>query len=505
MGIRSLSDFIDTNYPSIGSWFRIESSSDEIWIIDANAVFYYLCSNNDHLEESVSKILNFQSSISKCSCIWVFDGESIIEKLPTQISRASNVLKATWLPLGLISIITATFKSMGIQYIIAPGEADGTIAHLAFKHKACIVSNDSDFYIYESVAYIPLQYLTVCQDHIYGKKITNKEVASMMGITVEALPIFAVLVGNDTFTGIDAPHMKKTTRIKYWTSMLRSNNQLIHSAELKNAAQQYCIPDAITYKFYLNADLSLAASQGKLDPLLLKLLHHKIFWCGNLLEDVKRESAWDASIKIRQQLYSFLFSKDTVITEYCRRGMKFTSKTFKVHSSTEYIGEEFLYKSFGLDHKAILKIPTQFRPFIACVKSLINYFYDKGTPLLDFQLNSLLLSAVMSSRTSNLNPGSIWNTKTPSFIHLKAQMQILLFVFHTFQQSIWPLENPMELKNIFLLLEPSILYHNLTMTRKGASVEKLLKGMNGQNQMMNEFNLLKEYVVSESRDQISCF
>ena len=77
-------------------------------------------------------------------------------------------------------------------------------------------------------------------------------------------------------------------------------------------------------------------------------------------------------------------------------------------------------------------------------------------------------------------------------------MQILLFTFHLFQQSIWPLDNPFELKDIFLLLEPSVLYHNLTMTRKGASIEKLLQGMDDQREMMDEFNLMREFVLVES-------
>lgn len=495
MGIRALADYIDTNYPSIGSWFRIaDSQVDEVWIIDANAVLYYLCSNNDHLQESVDKIMNFQFLISKCRCIWVFDGESIIEKLPTQISRASNVERASWIPLGLISTVIATFANIGVEYIIAPGEADGTIAYLSLKYNACILSNDSDFYILNSAGYMPMQYFTAEQDYISGKKISNEEIAKMLGVSLEALPYFAVMVGNDTFSGIDTPHLKKTSKIKYLATMLRSNHERFQSAELKDAVLQYEIPDAITYPFYQTEKFSLAASQGKLDPVLLKLLHHKIFWCRNLHEDIRKESAWDASISIRHKLYSFLFPNDTIITEYCRKGIKFSKKTFKVVSS-QVILKDFLFRSFGLSHELVSKLPIQFRPFIACVQSLIIYYNHKGTPLLDFQLDSLLLTAVMSSKAVQSDRESIWNPKTPSFIHLKAQMQILLFTFHIFQQSMWPLDNPFSVKDVFLCLEPSVLYHNLTMTRKGASAAKLLRTIPGHDQMFNHFNLLKEFVL----------
>jgi hypothetical protein len=490
MGIRSLSDYVDTNAPSIGSWFRIHDQQEEVWIIDANAVCYYLCSKHDHLQEAVDKILTWASCL-KTRCIWVFDGESILDKLPTQVSRASNVECASWIPLGLIATLTDAFVIVGIEYIIAPGEADGTIAYLACKYNAFILSNDSDFYIYDSEGYIPMQYLSAESDYISGKKISNKEVAQMLGISLQLLPVFAVLVGNDTFSGIQAPTLKKTSKIKYWASMLRANHQIDQSEELKTAVLQYKIPDAITYPFYLTEQFTLAASQGKLDPVLLKLIHHKIFWCRHLNEDIRKESAWDASFSIRKKLYSFLFADDTIVTEYCRKGTQFSKTTLSVDSSLKF-SQDFLFKSFGISQESITNIPVKFRPFIACLKSLIIYYHDKGLTLADFQLDSLILSAVMSSTPPQSNAGSFCNTKTPSFIHLKAQMQVLAFTFHIFQQSICPLNNPFSVKDVFIL-DPRLLYHNLTMTRKGASAEKLLRGVNGNDQMLH-FNLLKEFV-----------
>ena len=512
MGIRSLSDYIDTNYPSIGNWFTIDSPCNEIWIVDANAIFYYLSCNNDDLQECISLILKFQYNLSKIKCIWVFDGESKLEKLPTQISRASNILKSSWIPLGLLSIMTLLFTRMGVDFMIAPGEADETIAHLAIKHDAYILSNDSDFYIYDTLGYIPLSHLTVSSKMISGKCIKIKEIAQMLGISIQNLPYFAVLVGNDLFTGVDPPYTKskKTCRIKYWASRLKScNTPVNNSLEFQNAVAQYNIPKSIQYQFCKDQDFTLAASQGRLDPSLLKLLHHKVFWCGNLLENVKKESAWDVSLQIRQNLYSFLFVKDTIITEYCRRGAKFTPKTFKVQGQfTKDTSYNLLFKSFGLDYELVLKIPSQFQVFAACLKSLVDYLYNKETPILDFQLNSLILSAVISWNNSkskiNSNPGLKSLSKTPSFIHLKAQMQILLFTFHLFQQSLWPLVNPFDVNSSFRLLEPSLIYHNLTMTRKGASVQKVLNGMVGYDEMFKNFVHVKELIMDASKDQISC-
>ena len=501
MGIRSLSDYIFNNYPSLGSWFSIDSSSSEqVWIIDANAVLYFLCSNNDHLEVALNKINAFEGSISKCKCIWVFDGESSLDKLPTQISRASNVDRSSWILLGLISIVISTLREKGVECIVAPGEADGTVAYLAVKYQAKILSNDSDFYIYNTLGYIPLQYLSVENGIISGKIITSHQVANMLGIQIHLLPYFAVLVGNDTFKGYEPPAIgKKISRIKYWANALLSSDQLLKSIDLQNAAQQYQIPKNITYEFFHNKDFSTKASQGKLDPILLKLLHYKIFWCSNLLEDLKRESAWDVSLKIRHEMYSILFPKDTIVTDYCRRGINFKSRTYQVTLNPENTKKNVIFWSFGLS-KTLSKIPIHFQPFLACIKALIDYLFSKNTPILDFQLHSLILSGIISWRIPITDIS--WSSKSPSFIHLKAQMQVLLFTFHLFQQSLGDIY--CEVVDLFRFLEPNVLYHCLTMIRKGASVERLLRVFDNSKLMMNDFNLLRDLIFEESSDQISC-
>ena len=77
-------------------------------------------------------------------------------------------------------------------------EADAEVASLANAWNCPVLSNDSDFFIFDIKAgYIPLSSFDWKSSHLTAKIFHQRKLASHLGIRSELLPMFASLVGND--------------------------------------------------------------------------------------------------------------------------------------------------------------------------------------------------------------------------------------------------------------------------------------------------------------------
>ena len=81
-------------------------------------------------------------------------------------------------------------------YLIS--EADTEIASLARAWDCFVLSNDSDFFIFDiKKGYIPLEFFNWNSDHLTASVFNRNEMASHFNIRPELLPLLASLAGND--------------------------------------------------------------------------------------------------------------------------------------------------------------------------------------------------------------------------------------------------------------------------------------------------------------------
>ncbi|ORX79244.1 PIN domain-like protein [Anaeromyces robustus] len=213
------------------------SKNDINLIIDANAFFYHLGNqlnwfNFDNLAflKHLEMFLNRLISIDNLGEIFfVFDGMDTDMKLETIIKRSneriasvgkfyhkiisSKKIKEHHLKYSLICA-TPLIRIIYAHYLLDMAkitekvkvkfsylEADAFIAKLVQEHDGYVISNDSDFYIYDIPGYIKLDTLHfhITKDSLFFKcdLYTSDLLEKYLGIPKVTLPIFATLCGND--------------------------------------------------------------------------------------------------------------------------------------------------------------------------------------------------------------------------------------------------------------------------------------------------------------------
>ena len=88
--------------------------------------------------------------------------------------------------------------SKSLTFLPLNSEADSEIASLAAAWDCAVLSNDSDFFIFDiKGAYIPLSFLRWNSSRFTVKNYSRSKLASHFRISAELLPLFASLEGND--------------------------------------------------------------------------------------------------------------------------------------------------------------------------------------------------------------------------------------------------------------------------------------------------------------------
>ncbi|KAI8849131.1 XPG domain containing-domain-containing protein [Chytridium lagenaria] len=238
--------------------------------------------------------------------------------------------------------------------VFADGEADLLIASISYQSKAPVLSSDSDFYIQQIFAFIPIESICTKNEMLHGKVWYRNDVASYLGISVDLLPLFAIFAGCDYFEdsdlesilakelGIRGTSSKKTRAV---LSLLRKYKtcegaikDMIPSLELQGAIIRAVAKyDSTSHEHRIlkrtRKHLELAVLMGKASHKLVEFSEYNVFWCQTFLEDTQRGSCWTLSRPIRACLYECLHAMrigDTVSekpTEYFRRGVRYVGDT----------------------------------------------------------------------------------------------------------------------------------------------------------------------------------
>lgn len=246
MGVRGLSTFIDNNQKLLS----VLKLHDTKVIIDGNNLYHFLYyqyhivhqygGDYDHFSR---KCKRFFSLLRKCGVepIVVFDGgygpddrklPTILGRMRDRLSTAESVCKTGHgkiIPILAIETFRLVLVELDIQHVACEFEADDDIATLANDLNCPVMSNDSDFFVYDlKGGYILLDYmnLTLCVHNpetaeesicTKDKVLSNSEyrflpvkfyhrdrlVELFTNKSAFIIPLFATLLGNDYLSTAD--------------------------------------------------------------------------------------------------------------------------------------------------------------------------------------------------------------------------------------------------------------------------------------------------------------
>ena len=235
MGIRGLTSFVD-DHPELLTGFHLH---DTRIVIDGNNLYHFLyyyfhvpCEYAGDYDQFAQCCDAFFAALHSCSVTpyVVFDGAHAADgnKFKTSLARAcervhmSNIVahgrRAKILPVLAHSCFVHVLQRLGVQYVTCDFEADHQIAALARHWNCPVLTNDSDFFIYDIPAgVILLDYLNLrCKVLRERPKHSSEVVYRYLEVQIfycqkfmkflcvdshSLLILFATLLGNDIVDG----------------------------------------------------------------------------------------------------------------------------------------------------------------------------------------------------------------------------------------------------------------------------------------------------------------
>ncbi|XP_055780572.1 protein asteroid homolog 1-like [Salvelinus fontinalis] len=222
MGIQGLARFIKDH----GEILTDDHFRHSRLIIDGSSIFHILYSTSgvdqqhggdyDGFEDQVCK---FFKALRDCSIepFVVIDGgsdhtdkkfETIRQRVQSKINNLSMGLQGdTIIPVLVKQVFKQVLSSLNVPFAQCIFEVDQEIASLAQRWNCPVLSNDSDFNIYEIQAgYLPILHFQwqnasvqggSSQNYIPCKRYTTTSFCRHYNINRQLLPVFAAIAGND--------------------------------------------------------------------------------------------------------------------------------------------------------------------------------------------------------------------------------------------------------------------------------------------------------------------
>lgn len=227
MGVRGLTTYIHNIYNNEKAVLEQFTLRNSQLVIDGHNICTRLLNNNRHCtfggeyDNYAIHVQNFFENLRKCNITpyVLFDGSHERKKLPkiflkleTKIKNASIFYpcssKKNFEPLPLLfrDVFIQVMKEMDVPYTVCEFEVDHEIAAMAKYLNCPVLSNDSDFFIY-NVLFIPYNTLqpkphaleengsTVYALECKIYKIEN--FTQHCRLNKEVMPLLAILLGND--------------------------------------------------------------------------------------------------------------------------------------------------------------------------------------------------------------------------------------------------------------------------------------------------------------------
>ncbi|XP_035537243.1 protein asteroid homolog 1 [Morone saxatilis] len=230
MGVHGLTTYVEGNRHLLQDVkFR-----DSLLVIDGCSLYFRLYFNNGLDQQhggdydTFARLLSqFLSALAACNIqpYVVLDGglDPSDKKFSTLRQRQQSKIRdadslshgrnGSVLPLLTRNVFIQVLMQRGVPLVQCPAEADWEIACLAHQWKCPVLTNDSDFYIFDLPGgYLPLRFFQwtnlngkASHRYISARCYTTKRLCGLFGgINQELLPLCAVLTGNDYSAPKDA-------------------------------------------------------------------------------------------------------------------------------------------------------------------------------------------------------------------------------------------------------------------------------------------------------------
>ncbi len=377
MGVRGLKTYIESsNRNYLRSWaFR-----DNRLIIDGCNLYYTLYfdinldqrhgGDYDAFEEM---IIRFFENLRACDIhpYVVLDGgddhtdkkwDTLIQRKQDKINAAiamSEGRKAKVLPILVKDVFRQLLHKLKVPLIQCLEEADWEIAALAKEWCCPVLSNDSDFYIFNLEAgFLPItlfQWENVEVDRrtnkkfIHAKHFTIRKFCETFNMNANLLPVFASILGNDyvklqniknlswqefSVPGTDHPHIDgllnwlsrfpgPEAAVSALLKLMDDKEKPLIQEALSKGIQEYELISGYLAQFFHSKTIPQTVSTGPLQVLpewtsrlLLEgkmsssiidmLVHHRISLISQV-EDFQLPCCSETSRPIRQVIYGLLF------------------------------------------------------------------------------------------------------------------------------------------------------------------------------------------------------
>ncbi|XP_070977391.1 single-strand DNA endonuclease ASTE1-like [Oncorhynchus clarkii lewisi] len=403
MGIKGLAKFIGDH----GEILTNDHFRNSKVVIDGCNIYHSLyltsCVDQQHggdydvFEDQVCK---FFKALRDCSIepYVIIDGgsdhtdkkfETVRKRAESKIDTAnkwSKGLRGAWLiPTLARQVFKQVLSSLNVPFAQALSEADQEIASLAQKWKCPVLSNDSDFYIFDIQAgFLPMSHFQwqnasvqrwSPQNYIPCKRYTTTSFCRQVNINRQLLPVFGAITGND-YVNLDKmgfpikfedslsmePNWKRGVvffnKLLKWLASFQEKQEALDNVHLlichgennMDAALQalsrgietYQIQPGCLERFFNDGEAPdagllpdhlsvlpdwtlLPLTKGTLPPYMIYILQHRPVIQGIQVEDHSLPSGNITSRPIRQAFYGLLLGEGREVEEYDREETNLTS------------------------------------------------------------------------------------------------------------------------------------------------------------------------------------
>ncbi|KAK7114746.1 single-strand DNA endonuclease ASTE1-like [Littorina saxatilis] len=223
MGIRGLTSFIQDI--EILQYYRLSNCRV---VVDGNSLFHFVyferkvsCQFGGDYDVYQREICSIFSVFKECKIeayvvfggAYTVDGKKFkttIKRAEERVGNANGIVKGDrkdLIPCLAQQTFRQTLDKLGIQHVTCDFEADNQLATLANLWKCPVLSDDSNFYIYDlSEGYIPFKHM-IFQPSAHGSSLQVKRyrvdelLKRVVQLNRENLPVFATVLANDYVDG----------------------------------------------------------------------------------------------------------------------------------------------------------------------------------------------------------------------------------------------------------------------------------------------------------------
>ncbi|KAK2836744.1 hypothetical protein Q7C36_014613 [Tachysurus vachellii] len=302
--------------------------------------------------------------------------KTLRERAQSKIHDAHNLSRGSHgsvLPLLTREVFRQVICELGVPLVQCISEADSEIASLAHQWRCPVLTNDSDFYIFDLCGgYLPMTFFeweNVCnkasEPYIPARRFTiNRFCSHFNHMNKQLLPLFAVIAGNDYthakttemfFSRVELPTVPRrrgsqsNARIEgflLWLSVFANPVSALEEVleilggkqkgnlrkQITAGIQDYQLPSISGLaQFFANHQLQTYELQklpaalmsqpewflkqtmsGRMPPLALDILVHKRAILIAQVENSRLPSSHEASLKIRKTIYGLLLLRNVM-------------------------------------------------------------------------------------------------------------------------------------------------------------------------------------------------